>query len=721
MQKSLCLIVIVLFYAGHSRAQGNQTPFYVAERLKTQYITVANDGSFSFSTTPADVDSICSLLKLFVPAQYQGTNGDVLTYLSFNPFFGKEALVYHDQVLGGSSVDATKPTSIISTSSGGVAANIINGVANLMIQRAKQELVGAFLSKLQNFFSQHSELDTLFPKTIALMPNLLNYSYSTLLKSLQTAFQSDLSNLPQNIGNITDTKDFQKLFADMPELTILVKSFPCIYNVINGKNNAAEALDDIANFAAWNTPTSDIYFLNFKAGIKFTDIISQSLRANKSLPTTSPSQSWIGLSDLKELISSNPMLTIYLGLIYEQVKDSGILYYSAPGKSDSLSHFIKSYSGDITTLGKKITDFVQIANTIDTAIGTITYKKQNHVSLTNDDYYNYINTVINLTEMGADLTKWGTSSAPVGKYLTAARDGDDIYRYIYQAQYDLAFSKLMDFLGDIMNIKADSAKNWLTVINTGSKRINADSLGDMSKKDWKKVDSLLKKNAGPPNVTAALIKLKSLRKVDSIQSVLKDLNKYGTLAAGLATAKTPDDVTAALENAILPVGSASIKKFSKFNMAIQSYLGVDLVLSTPTPNVPSVWTDKFGVIAPIGLSFSWPVFGHWSASAFLSIFDLGAVVAYQLKYDTTQSQAGSKTPVVQKSYQVNFGQIVCPGLFGVIGLPKYLPISVGGGWEYGPGLGKIKNSGTTVANNPQGRWAVFVAVDIPFFNIINNK
>jgi hypothetical protein len=726
MQKKLFLLASLSLFFQFSIAQ---IAYYTSAELRAKYVTVNADGSFAFNTTPAAVDSLCAKLRAYLPGSAATnstlTNAVVLQAFQNNPFFGAQIQQLQKDNIASSEISSGSKAAFssitTSNSTGGIETNIINGVANLMIQRAKQEIIGAFLAKLQTFFSKHPEIQQLFPKTVALMPNLLNYPYSTLLKTLQSAFQTDLSNLPTNLPGITQTADYQALFKDMPELTVLIQSFDYIYKVVKGQYSVAVALDSVANVGAWQTSTTSPAFQNFRAGIQLTDIFSNSLRADPTLSTTGPNQTWISLSDLGKLVSDTVTFRLYLGLVARTIDNKKLYFYKSAGDTSYISTWLATYNADLTPIIRKVSDLVQITSSIDTLYGDISYKKKNHISLTNTDYYNYINSFINLFDLGADLAQWGNTQINVSPYTTAAKDGNDIYRYLYQAQYDLAFAKLLDFINGILNIKVSSAKDLLVVINTGSIRIKADSLGDMSNKDWKKVDSLLTRGGNSPTVTADLTKLKHLRTIKSIQNTLNDLSKYGTLAAGLATAKTPDDVTAALENAILPVGSASIKKFSKFNIAIQSYLGADLILSTPMPTVPSVWTDKFGVIAPIGVSISKPILGHWSASLFLSIFDLGAVVAYQLKYDSTQNQGGSKTAVVQKSYQVNFGQIVCPGVFGVIGLPKYLPVSVGGGWEYGPGLGKIKTSGTTIANNPQGRWVLFVAVDIPFFNIVNNK
>jgi hypothetical protein len=106
-----------------------------------------------------------------------------------------------------------------------------------------------------------------------------------------------------------------------------------------------------------------------------------------------------------------------------------------------------------------------------------------------------------------------------------------------------------------------------------------------------------------------------------------------------------------------------------------------------------------------------------SLSLFLPVFDLGAIVDYQVKKDTVVNN-GVDTALVNKNYQVKLGQIFSPGVFFVYGAPINIPLSLGVGAQYGPGLGKIEG-GNALVSNPQWRWCIFLSVDLPFFNLYN--
>jgi hypothetical protein len=183
-------------------------------------------------------------------------------------------------------------------------------------------------------------------------------------------------------------------------------------------------------------------------------------------------------------------------------------------------------------------------------------------------------------------------------------------------------------------------------------------------------------------------------------------------------------VEAALENAILPVGSSAIKKNTHNNISIQSYLGAYWNTANANSAIQHAWSDRFGVTAPIGISWT-PGFGSWrkrgSLSLFAEVFDIGAIVDYKLKTDSVVSSGGTTVPATSKTYSIQLGQIFSPGAYVVYGFFANLPLSLGFGGQYGPGLSKVTGDGGTVTANPSWRWNIFLAVDLPFFNILNDN
>ena len=65
------------------------------------------------------------------------------------------------------------------------------------------------------------------------------------------------------------------------------------------------------------------------------------------------------------------------------------------------------------------------------------------------------------------------------------------------------------------------------------------------------------------------------------------------LIANIVNAKSANDAQAAIESAVLPVGSYSIKQNSIFNVSVNGYLGYEYEFNYAQ-----------GIYAPIGFSFS---------------------------------------------------------------------------------------------------------------------
>src|SRR5436305_2104069 len=66
--------------------------------------------------------------------------------------------------------------------SGGLAqtalTNLANGVADFLVKRAEEEISISVIAKLQQFLIRYPEIDTLFPKTCALIKPFEVYEYS---------------------------------------------------------------------------------------------------------------------------------------------------------------------------------------------------------------------------------------------------------------------------------------------------------------------------------------------------------------------------------------------------------------------------------------------------------------------------------------------------------------------------------------------------------------
>ena len=209
--------------------------------------------------------------------------------------------------------------------------------------------------------------------------------------------------------------------------------------------------------------------------------------------------------------------------------------------------------------------------------------------------------------------------------------------------------------------------------------------------------------------------------IDMLSTFINDnaainlVKKYGNFAVSVAKAENKNDMLAALRTAALPVGSYRIKRNSFQNISLNAYAGITGGFQTFSSDVPATIKKTntiLGFTAPIGLAYSWgykknadSVNGS-SGTIFLSMLDIGAVTAFRLTNDETETLP-----------ELKWSNLLAPGIYYVHGFKK-TPLSAGLGVQYGPEVRSIKdNSAVVLPAAWSGR--LFLAVDIPIFNFFS--
>lgn len=186
----------------------------------------------------------------------------------------------------------------------------------------------------------------------------------------------------------------------------------------------------------------------------------------------------------------------------------------------------------------------------------------------------------------------------------------------------------------------------------------------------------------------------------------RTLMKYGTFMATAVAATSSEEVRQAIEAFALPPGSAAIKKFSSFSIALNAYVGVGGGYET----LQSVGSKPYYALAtPIGFTFS-RGFGKGGAlSLLVSVIDIGALTAYRFDGNNTQALP-----------ELKFENVLAPGGYLIYGFPK-LPLSFGIGAQYGPSLRSVTNSTLNISTTTGWRAGAFLAVDIPLINLFSSN
>ena len=562
------------------------------------------------------------------------------------------------------------------------------------------------------------------------------------MQSLQEAFYKDISNLIINLNLLIDLPKYQQLLKALPEIRIAIRSVKII-SELSQPDSSMHPANLISHFAALNEWGE--MNINLESSWKALDKISESVRRMDTLQvirydtmkiaedsfvikTTSLSDNvskidttkidkgtpliirssqtqlipsndiaWIKFSDFNENILRDTLtLRIYLGLLYEKM--DGISFRYETNKYISVQQFMKDNSDNIFRLADLIENFVVLANDVEQSIKDIKNKKDK--GLTNDDYYTYIEKAINVIDYGFKVANTIKEGIINDRYIVMARNANNLYKNIYTKNYNAAVMNAYLILEEVL-VKSKEAvkdKNEVQLANT--------------------TDTTIKKNitnSYNATINSTLFKKDSIEKKSKL---VEDILKYGNVMASIIKAENAEDAEAAIDAAVLPAGSSSIKKNTEWNISLNAYIGGYFGKSSNSTDQIDGNNSTVGVTAPVGIAFSKGL-GHYnngspvgSLSLFATIIDVGAIAGYRLNDDSTALDQ-----------KVTLGDIFAPGGYLVygIGLPfkgfAYIPLSVGYGWQYGSKL-YYKSDNGKLAESDKSRWRSnwFIAIDIPLAN-----
>ena len=630
--KRLSLLSILFAVA----AVNGQTAFYDAKRISEFHPTTLNNRILI-----PENDEVLKLLRNYT-SDKDSTSNLIGVAFKDNPFISVPIPA------GGSGIAKGNILSSIGTFD---VTNIADGLAQFLIERGKEELNIAFFNQFKEFLSEHEECQILFPNTTDFLSKIDVYKYSAFLQSLRESFYSDLSNLIVHLNQVINLPKYDSLIRQShPEIKIVIGST----YILSQLSQAGESIgpDSVIRQLA-ELPWSGVN-KNLGNSISFLNIISQSLRESD----TFKHRSWVQLSELnRNLFFDSITLRIYFGLLYQQVQTQNITFYGR-NSNDSIrvDTFLKRNSNRIYMLSSMVENFALLANDVSKTIEDYETKRDKQL-LENEDYYTYINKSINIVDYGFKVANTIKPGITDDKYITIARNANDLYKNIYTKNYQ----------GAVMNV-------------------------------YVILDSLLS------GTTA--------------NKILPGILKYGSFVAAVVKAESPEEVKNAIAATALPAGSSSIKKNSAFNVSLNAYIGGYFGRSSNSNDEIDGNNSSVGVTAPIGFAVSWGL-GYFkngnsigSLSLYGTLIDVGAIAGYRLNDDSTAlDQKVTLGDIFTPGGYLVYG----------IGLPfkwaSYVPLSIGYGWQYGSKLYQRQDDGK-LAISDQSRWRSnwFVALDIPLAN-----
>jgi hypothetical protein len=448
--------------------------------------------------------------------------------------------------------------------------NIADGIARFLIKRGKEELDAAFFNRMKDFLNdpKYPEAKTLFPVTAEFLQNIAAFRYAELIQSLREAFYKDLSNMLVSLNQLIDLPKYQRLLQNHPEIRGAVRCSKIVSELSQSEKGILpdSLIHELAELPEWEEVNS-----NLSNSLKLLDIISQSVREKPDVVVVSDrvQRRWIKLSDMNHLVKDTIALRIFIGLVYQRVSDNNISF------AERVDSFMKRNVRTISVISSLIENFTVLANDVDRTIKDLRDKEMKG-TLSNEDYYTYINKAINITEYGFKVANVIQEGLVDDRYILMARNANNLYKNIYSKNYNNA----------VMN-----AYNILDAISDNIKI-----------PDSKFVNNLL---------------------------------KYGNFMASVVKAESGEDVQDALEAAALPAGSYSIKQKSLFNLSVNGYIGYAWDFNTFF--FKDLYAH--GVYAPLGISASTGTTKQhgFSFTAFASLIDVGSIVTYRLDSGTTET------------------------------------------------------------------------------------
>ncbi|WP_303315277.1 hypothetical protein Q4Q34_15740 [Flavivirga abyssicola] len=546
---------------------------------------------------------------------------------------------------------AITPNSNILGSVGNLNVNTIaDSVVKFLIDRAKEELTVAFFDRFQEVFNGYPEFQLLFPETHENFKIIETFNFNRYLNSLQEGFLQDLKELHINLIKLDQVTCQPKNKKCTKRVTFynnfftndggrLLKTGLTLIEELKEGTNPAEILTHITKNSEFNK-LSDPSFTNVKNLMKFTDLISNSFRSATDNVT------WVSNNDIINMISNPVTFKIYLGLLY-QLDSSNPINFETSNGTKSLQNILGNLAQNVAPIENYLRKVVNDIDQIRIAWDHLkSFEGSDHIP-EGIDYYAFYQSIISLL---GDISELNPVLKPLNSSII---------------KHKIEIEKFLQLANRAGNIYRDlSTKNYSTLI----------------------VD--------------LRFLLEDMRVKNS--PFLEEFLKYGSFMVGIAQAKDSDEVHQIIESIALPSGSSIIKKRSKFNVSLNSYVGISPSLEYNGDTKDSKFS--LGVNVPIGVATSWGAKKGGSFSLFFPLIDLGAVTNFRFSDEKTEELP-----------EIKLENIFAPGFYVVHGWAR-LPISWGVGGQLGPQLREVNPMDIVVDADTSFSFKAFIAVDIPLLN-----
>ncbi len=591
---------------------------------------------------------------------------------NFNPFIKK---LFHVAGMGAASDQPFKKgEGNFFTRIGNLnVTNFADGLAKFLVQRSKEELNIAFFRRFQDFLRRYPEVRIIFPATCSIANQLAAYNYAAMLPALRTSFHKDLAALSTNLLALRETSSYEgyNISDTITKRADVITGF--LNETVNGRtisaglmiadeiiqgSNIAEIINTLSNDQL-TTPND-----NLSNHIQLLDLISTSLRSNDE------ERVWITKKQVNNLFRDSITTKLYFGLLYaSNLKRSRPLSFSNSNENISLQSFLTELEKEWNT--PKALLFVQYFKNAAIAASKVADNAKSILEIKDEGEQQVLTLYADYTSSIFHFIK---------SSITLLSNDNQIFPGL--ANMNPIIQKLVFVFGEITNCCYDIKSH-----NYGALVLHTSALVTMI--------------PGCEN------------------KFTDDYVRYGMFMANIIEANNSDEVKAAIEAAVLPVGSSSIKRETTSNISLNAFIGPFGGIEYLPALTKNKTAFAAGVTAPVGVAFSWGKLGKHQSSEqkenkkapggksitiFVPLIDVGSMAAYRLGNDSSKVAS-----------EVTLSNIISPGLYFYYGLGK-CPVSIGIGAQVGPQLRKVTALEINKDKNFYLRFGLNVVVDIPLFN-----
>ena len=651
-----------------------------------------------------------------------------------NAFKGNPYVQFSGETRQGLRIGGLSLNQITNRVAGMDVTTFADGLAQFLIERANEEINVWFFRRLRNELRSSVELRTIFPTTARYLVITEPYQYAQMINVLREAFRKDLRELIDNMEALATLDKYQELFKKHEELKFVAVGLAgaSIVSKLKKGIHPADVIDSLAARTYLRGAGDNLF-----SGVRLLSLVSQSIR------DTTEGKGYVEVNAFKTNILQHPdAFHLYMGLLWQQCV--GVSFSTASKDSISVRSFLAVNKQRIVGSRSFGLAMVDRFNTLEQTFDALRRAGDAHTA-EYTDWYNFYDAVLDVVETGINASVYfpqGTLEIPparnleLKKYMFVARLGNEVFRNVHEKKFSLAilnFSIAYDtlfrkhrglledvgvsFREDVLAMKTEVEQAFaLLQSKLGTDVVTMTDQGEIRLQGAAPVkwNEAMEREFHTTNIKRALkAHVESFNLADIIGSKFL---RYGAFMAAVSEAESPDAVKAAIRAAALPAGSSVIKRETSWNISINSYIGAHYGNEYLEPDLSADdwgWSTIAGLSAPLGLAVSKQMnfpFKSGSISLFASLIDVGAIASFRLEDDATE-----QLPAIKLE------NIVAPGIHLVYGIPK-TPLSIGYGWQRGPQLREVHipdpAGGEPTNRLVSGyRWAIFVAVDIPLFNI----